>query len=58
MTDKRFIIDDDEYIRDNTDFSTYLEMEDICDLLNDLDNEIKELKEAMKRLMADMMCGG
>ena len=34
------------------------EMEDLCQLLNQMDKEIKELKEAMKRLMADMMMGG
>ncbi|MBP5421675.1 MAG: hypothetical protein J6Y78_04435 [Paludibacteraceae bacterium] len=29
---------------------------ELVDLLNEQDNEIKELKEAMKRMMGDMMC--
>ena len=30
-------------------------IDDVCELLNELDNEVKEYKEAMKRMMMDMM---
>ena len=30
-------------------------IDDVCELLNELENEVKEYKEAMKRMMMDMM---
>ena len=62
MTD-RYYVDVDEAIIDNETKREYKTWEnngiqDIADLLNKQDKEIRELREAMKRLMADMMMGG
>ena len=61
MTEKRFariICVNDEYTGSLFCDDEPLKIDDVCTLLNKQDEEIAELKEAMKRLMADMMTGG
>ena len=47
--------DDTSYDATDNYQDTLDNMEDLCLLLNELHEEIIELREAMKRLMADMM---
>lgn len=44
MTEKRFMVDDAGTLIDMETRNTYDYVSDVCDLLNDLNNENKELK--------------
>ena len=62
MTEKRFTIyeHDKAQIEDNVELESYIclnekEAEELCELLNELHEDNVELREAMKRMMADMM---
>lgn len=59
MTDIRFILDtENEVICDDETNEVLVDIYDCCKILNVLHEENVELKEAMKRMMADMMMGG
>ena len=64
MTSKRFTIESttvNECIVDNTtgeQLDTFEYTERLCEVLNEQHEEIVELREAMKRLMIDLMSGG
>ena len=59
MTEKRFtlkgLIDGVPNVCDD---GVIIEQEDVVDLLNEQHEEIVELREAMKRMMGDLMTGG
>ena len=62
LTEKRFTIyeHDKAQIEDNVELESYIclnekEAEELCELLNELHEDNVELREAMKRMMADMM---
>jgi hypothetical protein len=61
LTGKRFrVVNHDEYDYELdyiTDNNKRMHIEDVCDLLNEQHEEIIELREAMKRMMMDMMGG-
>ena len=60
MTERFVEIISTQTIRDNEtgkEYKPVLLSDDLLDFINEQDKEIKELKEAMKRLMIDMMGG-
>lgn len=47
MTEKRFIIDDDGIVTDMVDLSMYIDNDDCCEKLNELNDENRQLKQAL-----------
>lgn len=49
MTEKRFMVDDAGTLIDMETRNTYDYVSDVCDLLNDLNNENKTIKDTIKQ---------
>ena len=48
MIKKRFIIDDDGIVTDMVDLSMYIDNDDCCEKLNELNYENEQLKQQLK----------
>ena len=48
MIKKRFIIDDDGIVTDMVDLSMYIDNDDCCEKLNELNDENEQLKQQLK----------